>query len=552
MAPVFGAGGEAGSWAMLTEADLQLDLEELSAISASGLDDLPSSDSPTSSKENQAELERRRAGAAVAYVAEKGIKEAKERVGRSLFRQDAVWLYLAQKLLGAMRASSSSTSSTKKENEDQDVAEPERQTIIEKLAQQVLATESLPMPQGDESELWSFSNAASGEGSSPQDDDGWMDDDFNGGLGGDHDGMVGSTSSKGFLDWFAKASRGQRVFRLDARTPAVKNQMAATLSGQTSFSNEKLWYPITKVEGDGVYPTTSAQARDVEAPTSSSGTSSSAENRHSDGIENVQVDEQTQQICKQLGASDKQNQKDLQRDTLQVNGRTFCSAQYAKIVDFVKSEILLAEQVGVSQTGGGATSSYSSLRLANHVLPGPQAAGTSIDASTLVAKQLLSRVNRTYSGGLAFEQVLEHFGQANGVLVAPDSASAQPLELFCARNVAVGRAHTRYRLLLEDLSEGTKSLGWIDAHFVFVAKYGINIRKSSEQAKNPEESPNQKKQEDDDPWGDFAMDDDPPHCVQHVDVSSPTPEKNAQPQEEFEIEIVRETLYLECSAPDTV
>ncbi|CAL1167836.1 unnamed protein product [Cladocopium goreaui] len=67
------------------------------------------------------------------------------------------------------------------------------------------------------------------------------------------------------------------------------------------------------------------------------------------------------------------------------------------------------------------------------------------------AQMLLSVLNRTTSGFMAFEEVLKLL-EADVVVISPESASARPLELSIVGGMALGRAHTRYAVHRADAS----------------------------------------------------------------------------------------------------
>ena len=200
---------------------------------------------------------------------------------------------------------------------------------------------------------------------------------------------------------------------------------------------------------------------------------------------------------------DKQNRKDLQRDTLTVNGVTFASAQYDDIVRFVSAELVVSGEKDGEENRDEMNTTK----------------------TTDAARRLLTAVNRTHSGGLAFEKILHLFPDA---LIQPVSTNAEPLDLIitgggggglhkndtpvaspgrsraggggvlvknspeqpadhradhagvrgehhvedhavgtaCARGpLALGRAHTQYKILNANTQEG---LFLLDAHFLFL------------------------------------------------------------------------------------
>ncbi|CAD7972220.1 unnamed protein product [Amoebophrya sp. A120] len=170
--------------------------------------------------------------------------------------------------------------------------------------------------------------------------------------------------------------------------------------------------------------------------------------------------------------TDKQNQKDLQRDTLRVNGRTFASTPYPETLEFTARALLQKPSSGSS----GSPSEFLP-PTTTKITTTATATTTNLDDAVATledrfgrntlhrARTLLSRVNRTVSGGLAFEKVLLSFGQIPGVFVVPESKNAAPLELLCGPDVALGRAHTQYRILSEERPDCV--VGVVDAFFVF-------------------------------------------------------------------------------------
>lgn len=78
------------------------------------------------------------------------------------------------------------------------------------------------------------------------------------------------------------------------------------------------------------------------------------------------------------------------------------------------------------------------------------------------AKRILQKLNRTFSGGTAFDHILRCFG-SEFVDITPASADAKPLTVAVTERISIGSAHTRYLIFL---SNGNK-ICEIDAHFTF-------------------------------------------------------------------------------------
>ena len=126
-----------------------------------------------------------------------------------------------------------------------------------------------------------------------------------------------------------------------------------------------------------------------------------------------------------------QDIKDIQRDSVSVNGEMYQGSQvgYDKIVNSIAKRIKSTSDVEE------------------------------------IAKRALSIANRTFSGGIAFDNVISTFSAENVVMVVPVSAEADPLDITVvdrpdASPSVLIRAHTKYRL--ESLSDG-KSVGTVDA-----------------------------------------------------------------------------------------
>merc|ERR1712048_564587 len=134
----------------------------------------------------------------------------------------------------------------------------------------------------------------------------------------------------------------------------------------------------------------------------------------------------------------KQDEKDINRDELVVNGHAISGAR------------------------GGYAAAVGALRTA---LSSSGNAWPSNDAAERAAQLLLSVLNRTSSGFAAFEEVLKLYDCQDVVVVAPESAQARPLEASVFEEVALGRAHTRYSIRHHDGSGDPITV--VDASFVF-------------------------------------------------------------------------------------
>lgn len=115
----------------------------------------------------------------------------------------------------------------------------------------------------------------------------------------------------------------------------------------------------------------------------------------------------------------RQDEKDINRDTLEVNGLEVKGAE------------------------GGY---HAAVRAIAEVLDHGRGVGC-----RAAAQMLLSVLNRTTSGFMAFEEVLKLL-EADVVVISPESASARPLELSIVGGMALGRAHTRYAVHRADAS----------------------------------------------------------------------------------------------------
>lgn len=141
----------------------------------------------------------------------------------------------------------------------------------------------------------------------------------------------------------------------------------------------------------------------------------------------------------------RQDAKDINRDTLEVNGLQVFGAQggYQAAVDAVA-----------------------------HALDA--------DGSQTQAQLLLSLLNRTTSGFVAFEEVLRLLDGPE-VVISPESAKARPLELAitCDEHwVALGRAHTRYAVHRSDASG---CLAAVDAFVCFrLSSQMLHLAQTSE------------------------------------------------------------------------
>ena len=109
-----------------------------------------------------------------------------------------------------------------------------------------------------------------------------------------------------------------------------------------------------------------------------------------------------------------QDLKDIQRDSVVVNGQLFRGAEtgYQRIVNEIAKEIT-----------------------------------ANVDAEE-ISRIALSVANRTFSGGIAFDNVIKIFmSDALDVLVVPISAEAEPLDVAIVSPCSVVvRAHTKYRI----------------------------------------------------------------------------------------------------------
>jgi len=125
-----------------------------------------------------------------------------------------------------------------------------------------------------------------------------------------------------------------------------------------------------------------------------------------------------------------QDGKDLQRDSLVLNGEFISGADYGykKIVEEV----------------------------------------THWCSSEKTAKKILQALNRTFSGGTAFDHVLQTFG-TDFVDITPASAEAKPLTVAVSPTAAIGSAHTRYLVFAENA--GAQILE-VNAFFTFRMVHG--------------------------------------------------------------------------------
>ena len=73
------------------------------------------------------------------------------------------------------------------------------------------------------------------------------------------------------------------------------------------------------------------------------------------------------------------------------------------------------------------------------------------DVETL-GQVVLSIANRTFSGGIAFDEILKNFPSLNW-LVSPISNEAQPLDIIISGSRAFVRAHTRYLVIPGDCQD---------------------------------------------------------------------------------------------------
>eukprot|EP00434_Breviolum_minutum_P002334 symbB.v1.2.002060.t1/scaffold76.1/size347525/9 len=117
----------------------------------------------------------------------------------------------------------------------------------------------------------------------------------------------------------------------------------------------------------------------------------------------------------------RQDEKDINRDVLEVNG------------------------LEVKGSEGGYHAAVNSISHALHLHAGM---GNTREAAQL----LLSILNRTTSGFLAFEEALMLLNAPDFVVLSPESAKARPLELAIVGGMAMGRAHTRYAVHRADAS----------------------------------------------------------------------------------------------------
>lgn len=131
-----------------------------------------------------------------------------------------------------------------------------------------------------------------------------------------------------------------------------------------------------------------------------------------------------------------QDAKDIGRDTVVVNGHCISGAR------------------------GGYRAAVDEL------VAGLRATGTwTCEAAERAAQLILGALNRTSSGGTAFEQVFKIFDCPDVVFIAPESAAARPLEAILLDGVVLGRAHTRYGLHTVG-GEGS-AMAVVDANFTF-------------------------------------------------------------------------------------
>ena len=118
-----------------------------------------------------------------------------------------------------------------------------------------------------------------------------------------------------------------------------------------------------------------------------------------------------------------QDVKDIQRDTISVNGEKLIGSE----VGYDKIVIAIAKWIK-----------------------------STVDVEE-VAKTSLSVANRTFSGGIAFDNVMATFNADQLVLVVPISAEADPLDITIVDKAdgpsILVRAHTKYRLETADTSE---------------------------------------------------------------------------------------------------
>ena len=106
-----------------------------------------------------------------------------------------------------------------------------------------------------------------------------------------------------------------------------------------------------------------------------------------------------------------QDVKDIQRDSVCINGAVLngCEVGYDSIVDALSGLL---------------------------------------DSNDRIARTALSVGNRTFSGGAAFEKVIDHFGADGIVTIAPDSAAAEPIDIVVtnAGQTVLIRGHTKYTI----------------------------------------------------------------------------------------------------------
>jgi len=121
-----------------------------------------------------------------------------------------------------------------------------------------------------------------------------------------------------------------------------------------------------------------------------------------------------------------QDGKDLQRDSMVLNGEFISGAEYgyARIVEAV----------------------------------------TCWSENENNAKRILQALNRTTSGGTAFDHVLRSFGNFELVNISPASKEAKPLAVAVSNKASIGCAHTQY-LVYEQ--ENNEKIAEIDAYFTF-------------------------------------------------------------------------------------
>lgn len=118
----------------------------------------------------------------------------------------------------------------------------------------------------------------------------------------------------------------------------------------------------------------------------------------------------------------RQDEKDLNRDVLSVNGQQ-----------------IVGHEGGYQQA----------LKVVEALKPG--------------GAPILSALNRTTSGFAAFQEVLRLLDSPY-VVISPESAKARPLEAAITGQVAMGRAHTRYAVHLADAS---RRMATVDAFVCF-------------------------------------------------------------------------------------